>query len=378
MAQAHVEHEKIGELTNVGGGPTGVAIDNTTEDIYVASNASSAVFKFNPAGEGINGAGEPSAAPLVTEVFNHLDIAVDNASDPSAHDLYVPDGTNHVVKKFKSTGEFICKLNESEPACPGASPAPFSGSEGPEAVAVDPTTGYVYVSDKGNNVIDVFSPSGAYVTQIAASNSQPLQNPRDLKVDSSGDVFVATQGAGVPFAVAKFKPSSEPATGTTTWEETIFNATENATAIAIDSADNVYIALESGNITEYSPAREVLGSFEGGGLGFGLAVNNTTKHVYYSLLGAGVAIFRTFNTPTVTTGASSGVTHTKAKVEGTVNPEGLTITNCFFTYGALTKPCNLSGAEIGTGNTPVTVSTELEGLEPGNSWGNLMRSSSSL
>lgn len=69
--------------------------------------------------------------------------------------------------------------------------------------------------------------------------------------------------------------------------------------------------------------------------------------------------------PTVVTGAVSVVTQTSATVEGTVSPEGLTIASCFFEYGeGLTKPCNLSGAEIGTGSEPVTVSTELEGLEP--------------
>jgi DNA-binding beta-propeller fold protein YncE len=366
LAQAHIAHEKIGEFSSVGGTPTGVAIDNTTQDIYVGSNASNAVFKFNPAGEPIDGAGNPTTSPLVTEVFAHLDIAVDNASDPSAHDLYVPDGANHLVKKFKSNGEFICKLNENEPACPGASLAPFSGNEGPEAVAVDPATGYVYVSDKGNNVVDVFSPGGEYVTKIVASNSHPLQSPRDLKVDSSGNVFVATEGTGVPFAVVKFAPSSEPATGTTTWTETVFNETESATAIAIDAANNIYIALASGLITEYNPAGVALSSFSGEGVGFGLAVNNTTGNVYYARLGEGVAIFNTYLSATVATGLASEVKLTSAKVEGTVNPEGLTIAKCFFEYGASqTTPCNLSGAEIGTGNAPVPVTAALAGLEPG-------------
>jgi DNA-binding beta-propeller fold protein YncE len=364
-AQAHIAHEKISEFSSVGGTPTGVVIDQSNQDIYVGSNAASAVFKFNPKGEPINGGGEPSQSPLVSEVGGHLNIAVDNSGGVSAHDLYVPDGGGHAVKKYQANGEFVCTLNRSEPACKGQSPVAFGEGEDPEAVAVDPSTGVVYVSDKTNNVIDVFSPTGEYLTQITAASGQPLQNPRDLKVDSSGDVFVASEGAGVPFAVMKFKPSSEPATSSTTWGESVFNASESATAIAIDAANNVYIGLGSGSVTKYDPAGAVLSSFEGGGLAFGIAVNDTTGNIYLGLLGGGVAVFNTFNAATVTTGAASEVKHTSAKVEGTVNPEGLTVTNCFFSYGAKTTPCNLSGAEIGTGNAPVSVSAELTGLEPG-------------
>jgi hypothetical protein len=369
-AQAHVAHEKISEFSSHGSVPTGVAVNQSTSNVYVANFETSNIFEFNSTGtEVLHGEAPITGADTPSGSFGgHLNIAVDS----STGDLYVPDEVHGVVDKLTSEGVFICELNEGEAACPGAkSPEAFSG---PEAVAVDPATGYVYVSDRGHNVIDVFSASGAYINQFAGSGELSISEPRDLKVDSLGDVFVAAKTSqfsneGHAFGVVEFKPSAEPPSGETTWSSSAFATTENASAIAINPANGVFVA-NTGSpsiITEYSSAGAMLSTFGAEvPVGYGLAVNDTSGTVYYSnLVGNNVFLYDTFNAATVTTGAVSAVTHTGAKVEGTVNPEGLTINSCFFKYGAQTKPCDLSGAEIGTGNAPVTVSAELTGLEPG-------------
>jgi len=83
-------------------------------------------------------------------------------------------------------------------------------------VAVSPTTGYVYVSDQGNNRIDVFTPSGAFydafgwgvkngeeALQFCTSNCKPglsgagegeFSIASGVTVDSGGNVWVADDG----------------------------------------------------------------------------------------------------------------------------------------------------------------------------------------
>jgi len=369
VAQAGVLHEKIGEFGTVGGAPTGVAIDQSNQDIYVASNANSAVFKFNPKGEPINGAGLPSTEPLVSGVAGHLDIAVDNASDPeSAHDLYVPDGSGHVVNKYTSAGVFVCELNvEGANACPGAAghttTAFNAGGESPEAVAVDPANGNVYVSDTGNNVVDVFSPSGAFIAGIAPSNSLPLQSPRDLRVDSLGNVYVATQGTSVPYAVVKFTP-----TGPTTWTESVLNEVGNATAIAVDSANDVYVAVNVLGVTEYGPAGEVLSSKVFGaeaGTAYGMAVNDTTGNVYVPGIGANTVFVYNAVSEFATTGPPENVTTTSATITGTVKPPAAgEATEIEFEWGPVGNVGEHKvAANVTSTNAEVKVHAELSGLE---------------
>jgi DNA-binding beta-propeller fold protein YncE len=285
-----------------------------------------------------------------------------------------------VVDKFSSSGAFICELDGGESPCSGVmSPAPLSeGSGSPEAVAVDPATGYVYVSDQGNNIIDVFSPSGEYIGRFGGEGELAIEEPRDVKVDSHGDVFVAAKttrfsSEGHSFGVLEFKPSSEPATKATTWGESVFAAVNNATALATDPFGDVYVANNFGvanPVSEYSSADEVLSTFaEEVAVGFGLAANPTGDIYYTNLLGNNVFIYNTLSAPTTVTSAASEVNANRATLNGTVNPEGQAVVLCVFEYNAEgekpyghTAPCKQTQAEIGAGNTPVPVSAEVSGL----------------
>jgi DNA-binding beta-propeller fold protein YncE len=372
-AQARLAHEKIGEFSSGGEIVTGVAVNQTSENIYVANVAQGNVVVFNPAHtEVLNTI--TGAETHAGSFGGHMNIAIDNASDAeSKGDLYVPDEVNGVVDKFGADGHFICELNVTEGTpCSATVTSPFSG---PEAVAVDPSSGYVYVSDKGNNRVAVFSPAGAFIASFAGEGELALSAPRDIKVDSLGDVYVATQA--LPFAsfgVVKFVPSSLPVTAGTTWSESVLTPSGNATAIAVTPTNRVYVASINeveDIVTEYGPAGEELAHFGGENpTGFGLGTNDTTEEIYYANTFANsVFVYNTILLPTVITEAASEVQHTSAKLNGTVNPEGLTLTSCFFAYGEGQQiPCDLSGGEIGTGSEPVAVSAHLEGLEPGQTY----------
>jgi hypothetical protein len=71
--------------------------------------------------------------------------------------------------------------------------------------------------------------------------------------------------------------------------------------------------------------------------------------------------------PVVVTGAASAMTETSATLNGTVNPNGESVSDCHFEYGTTTSygssvPCS---ALPGAGNSPVAVSATVGGLTPG-------------
>jgi hypothetical protein len=70
--------------------------------------------------------------------------------------------------------------------------------------------------------------------------------------------------------------------------------------------------------------------------------------------------------PTVVTNAASGVSQTQATLNGTVNPNGATLTLCEFQWGITTSyGSTASCAEtVGSGSSPVPVTAVLSGLSP--------------
>lgn len=72
------------------------------------------------------------------------------------------------------------------------------------------------------------------------------------------------------------------------------------------------------------------------------------------------------NPPKVITGAPVAVAQNSATLNGTVNPEGGTVTNCHFEYGpsrsyGLVAPC---ASSPGSGSTPVAVNAWIDNLSP--------------
>jgi len=74
--------------------------------------------------------------------------------------------------------------------------------------------------------------------------------------------------------------------------------------------------------------------------------------------------------PAVTTGSAGSLGETTATLAGTVNPNGLSVTDCHFSYGigspsGSNAPCSPSP---GSGETDVAVSAALSGLTPGTTY----------
>lgn len=279
--------------------PVSVAIDETTGQIYVADvkNEVVDVFKESLGSYSydcqITGAGEASTSTSECDTsepkpgvpagaFSRpFSVAFDNSTSSSAGELYVTDEEQGVVDKFSSTGVYLSQLTGPEAA--GGPKETFAPKFGLGGVAVDQSDGDLYVEDTEKDVVDQFGPAGEYVTQI--------------------------NGSGTP--AGSFTPS--------------FVATDRLTG-------DVYVT---------------------DGLG---------SHSVVDVFGPLVAV------PDVTTGPASPITVNSETLSGTVEPEGEAVTDCRFEYGTTTlydktALCEQTQAEIGTTGAAL-VSADISGLQP--------------
>jgi hypothetical protein len=122
--------------------------------------------------------------------------------------LYITDASDRVTE-MSATGKVLRRWGG-----PGKRPGEFkfvsNDSRDPNAVAasiaVGPS-GHLYVSDSGNNRVEVFSPTGRFIRQFGSSITQESGHfvlPSDLVVDSKGNVYVSDAAQNV---VEKYSPT---------------------------------------------------------------------------------------------------------------------------------------------------------------------------
>jgi hypothetical protein len=354
-----------GELSN----PSGVAIDTSAagnEDVYVVDRGNNRVEKFSATGAYLsqfNGSTTPEGS-----FSSPTAVAVDKGTG----DVYVVDTGHNVVDEFNANGEYVCELSGVERGCVAhpAEPPTFSV---PIGVAVDPTSGGptsgdVYVSDKENRIVDVFSSTGADVRQF-----HPGARPWGLAVDLSGDVFVALAGEG---RIKEFTPGGESELGA---------IGPGAHAVGVDlQSGNIFVGAEIGGsggpygVEEFNPSRSELSSFGAGlmsqpGLSSpGLAENATTKAVYATdQAGNVVDIFGLVTIPDPNACTATAIGATSATLQGEVNPRA-TKAEFLFQYGTessygLETPLALvgGGAEV---EVDVPVEASVTELIPGTTY----------
>lgn len=98
-----------------------------------------------------------------------------------AGELYVSDGYGNArIHKFSSDGRLIFSWGE-----PGSGPGQF---QVPHGIAVDPQ-GTVYVADRENSRLQLFTPEGEYLSEWT-----DVARPSQVFIDENGDVYVAELG----------------------------------------------------------------------------------------------------------------------------------------------------------------------------------------
>ncbi len=362
-AQALEVHRFTGSFGAEGSGsgqfksPTGVAVNDTTHDVYVVDQDNNRVQEFNSTGSTVLGEFNGSAAP--TGAFSEpSQIAVDNSSDPldpSKEDVYVVDRGHGVIDKFNASGTYEGQLTGvGTPG--GAFEAGESSSRAIAGVAVDPS-GTVWVSTKGG---PIYSFTDALANQYSSERSTAFGGAAEgLAVDSEDNLYFYSGGGVVVKVNSLGETLANP-----------FGGDTEAFRLAVDpNGDEVYLDNRE-SIAAFGLSGASVESFGTGRLTFstGVAVDASNGMVYATDQTANRVIF--FEEITVPSVGIDAVTEQQPRsltVNGTVEPEGLPVSSCVFEYGTTSAygqnaPCS---PDPGSGSGPVPVSAHLTGLTPG-------------
>ncbi len=303
-----------GQLT----GPSGVAVNDATHDVYVVDAGDNRVEQFTSAGAYV-AQFDGSAAP--SSVFSSPSaIAVDNSGnvlDPSAGDVYVVDTGHSVIDKFSSTGTYLGQLSETTGG------AVFGELDG---VAVDASgVVWVYQSHGGAGEIDSFS--DALGNEYLATVQSPFGASPGFALDSEGNLYVR-RGSG---AFGKINSSGEALI-----EEIAF-----ATAAAVNLSSNELFLGQERSVEAFTSTGSLIERFgDEQGVAHlravsGIAVDPSSGTVYVADSTADVvAVFGAVVVPDVTTGAASNVHAGTVTLNGTVNPDAIQLSDCRFEYGS--------------------------------------------
>ncbi len=214
-------------------------------------------------------AGVPAAAATETYALtgqiwfegqsNSGGIATDEAGN-----VYVTTRLNK-VQKFSPSGTLLMTLGGNGPGLFGSG-TEFGQFDKPLGVAVD-GSGTIYVADSGNHRVQKFNAAGGFVTAWGESGPGPGQFFKYLPgigVDRHGNVFTVDRDFNGHQRVQKFT-----STGgfITSWDPPA-----DATYIAIDSADQVYVSTQQG-VLVYTPTGALVRSLGAGTYMCGVTVD---------------------------------------------------------------------------------------------------------
>lgn len=398
--------------------PSGVAVNQSTHDVYVGDPENDRVEEFSDAGGFVLMFGKavnrtaveehrPEAEQDVCPATGHpsdvcqagaaasaqtspgafdtqagqsssLFLAIDNSTGPSAGDVYVGDTSDALVQKFDGAGQLLASWGEAGHL------GGFDDELG--GLAVD-ASGNLWVNGQGslgNGEMFEFNPEADRLREWRSGFVGV--SPRGIAIDSEDDLYAGN-------GVYKFTASGEEV-GRITADGTV-----SMGWVANPLANDLYVyeEPESFSATHAFIARYQLATChpaigqpctkaESFGEPYlprvsanyaGLAVDDAsaTDTLYAAASEAGdVAAFSVETVPGVSTDAASDITPTSVTLNGSINPSGIALNEglegCRFewgeteTYGHVVA-CAESAAQIGTGTRPVGVHADVTGLTPG-------------
>ncbi len=381
-------------------GGSGVAVNASTHDVYVADTGNHRVDEFSASGAFLRawgwGVADGTTEALQTctsgchaglpgvgarQLNEPTFIAVDNSGGPSEGDVYVADSNGSgstFVLKFSASGGYLSSNDGSGAIMPVT--GPFGNAIG--GIAVDASGNlWVFAVDKGGlgdqftslGIIFEFAQDGGFIMDWSDGH---LNGDVGIAVDHTQDVYVENPGVGFNNVILKYTPS-----GGQIGE--VQHGDSRGLAVNLATSD-LYVDNEGERIAQYDsscdPASglctplDTFGSGELKGAG-NLAVDPSDDTVYASDVGDDrIAAFG--RTPDVTTGRPVNRAATVAVVSGTVDPDNSAVSDCHFDYvsDAAYSPAEsdpyAAGGTVPCDTTPsgagaVTVHAELAGLTPG-------------
>jgi DNA-binding beta-propeller fold protein YncE len=169
--------------------PHGIFI-GPDDTVYCTDDFDHTVRAFSPTGElrvtlGVRG--RPSDTGATSVDYRTIQRAgppfhyPTNLARGPAGDLYVADGYGNArIHRFTADGRLLHSWGE-----PGSGPGQFHV---PHGIAVD-QTGIVYVADRENSRIQIFSPEGVYINEWT-----DVTRPCQLFIDRAGWIYIAELG----------------------------------------------------------------------------------------------------------------------------------------------------------------------------------------
>lgn len=150
-----------GQFKTIGG----IAVDNDGY-VYVADAQNARIQKFDTNGNFV----------LAWSCESPVCVALDKSGD-----VYV--SSYDTVSKFTSEGAYLTRFGGL-----GRNDGQFFG--GAYGMAIDESTGDIFVTDAFNNRVQVFKKDGTFSWKWEASESSPFDNPWSIVFDSFGNIYV--------------------------------------------------------------------------------------------------------------------------------------------------------------------------------------------
>ncbi len=178
------------------------------DSVYCTDDLDHTVRKFTPEGKllmTLGTSGKPSdtgATSIDYRTIRHAGLPFyfpTNVALSPAGEIYVTDGYGNArVHKFSPAGQLLFSWGE-----PGSGPGQFHV---PHGIAVD-RQGNVFVADRENSRIQIFSPNGEFLREWT-----DIARPCQVAFDAAGNLFVAELGFRAGMWPGTFPPSPD-ATG---------------------------------------------------------------------------------------------------------------------------------------------------------------------
>ena len=296
---------------------------------------------------------------------NPTEIAVANAG-PNQGDVYVLDGGGtskgaNRVEVFSETGAYLSQVKKEEFQAASSKDFNYEGPNYLEGLGLD-SGGNLWVFSGDNLLFEL--PVGGSLEGVTKFQSVP--GPGFLV--TPGPEFRWTNGSGA----TRFGPGGENLGGFG------FSESPSGTGLAVDlKSGHEGFYLDRGTVVAHFPvpASNAKGgpydTFGSGTLegGAGIAVNEANGKVYVADSKRNrVDVFAATILPTAALEAATGIAQTSAILHGTVNPEGLSVSACQFEYWRSGHEAEKQTASCsptpGSGSSPVAVSAALSGLAP--------------
>lgn len=358
---------------------SGLAVNESTHDIYVADTGNHRVEEFTAAGAFVRTFGSFPKATF---------IAVDNSGGLSEGDVYVGEKGAGSVTKFTAEGAVVSGWQEN-----GSINVPQLQGMGVDGA------GDLYLRTAGfggAKPFDEYDQSGALLRTFAArdASGELISDGRQLAVDSEGNLYWQHNASGSS-GVIKFNPNNESflvpdsfffpwalAIDPTTDDLYAIQASAETESLAFSEHEDVVDHFAANCGTACSPLEEFGGVPGEMSEPSGIAVDGSTQTVYVLNTGTsddiGVFTRQNVELPTVSLSPAGATAHTSVQVSGKVDPKGH-VTSCRFEYiideqfqknlsqqnpkpgfaGASFVPC---ASQPGSGSAEVPVAAELGDL----------------